>query len=90
MTTEVVDNTAASRFEILEDGEFVGFADYRRSGRQIVFPHTEVFREGHGLGSRLVQEALDRCRAEGLSVVPHCSFVRAFVDRHPEYADLLA
>ena len=45
--------------------------------------------EGHGVGSRLVQGALDDLRARGLAVVPLCPFVAGFIDRHPEYADLV-
>jgi predicted GNAT family acetyltransferase len=44
--------------------------------------------EGHGVGSTLVREALDAVRGEGLRVVPQCPFVKEFIGRHPEYADL--
>ena len=43
----------------------------------------------YGLGSRLVQRALDDLRARGLALVPLCPFVADFVGRHPEYADLV-
>jgi predicted GNAT family acetyltransferase len=33
---------------------------------------------------------LDALRAEGSKVVPRCGFVAAYVERHPEYRDLLA
>jgi len=46
--------------------------------------------EGRGIGSKLVRATLDQVRSEGLKVVPRCSFVRAYMERHPEYADLLA
>ena len=58
----------------------------------IVLVHTEVAPavEGRGVGSRLVSAALDDIRARGLRLVPICPFVRAYLGRHPEYADLLA
>jgi len=40
------------------------------------------------VGSRLVQGALDRLRAAGERVVPVCSFVVAWMRRHPDYDDL--
>jgi predicted GNAT family acetyltransferase len=43
-----------------------------------------------GLGSRLVRAALDDVRGKGLQVVPLCPFVRGWIERHPDYADLVA
>jgi predicted GNAT family acetyltransferase len=56
-----------------------------------VFTHTEVDPafEGHGIGSALAAGALDDARRRGLVVVPSCPFIRAYITRHPEYADLL-
>lgn len=92
MTTHVLDNAAERRFEILEGDHLVGFTEYHRDRDRMHFPHTEVFDgyEGRGLASTLIRDALDRCRAAGLSVVPECSFVRSFIERHPEYQDLVA
>jgi len=44
---------------------------------------------GRGHGSTLVKGVLDIARTQGLKVVPVCPFVKAYIDRHPEYADLL-
>ncbi len=89
----VVDNPDENRFEAYVDGELAGFAEYRRrDGDRIVFSHTEVDDafEGHGVGSKLAAGALDAARARGLTVTPLCPFIRAFIDRHPDYADLVA
>ena len=45
--------------------------------------------EGHGVGSALVQGALEDIRARGLKVRPLCPFVAAYIERHPEYGDLV-
>lgn len=92
MSLEVSDNPERHRFEVRLDGAVVGFADYRRRGEVVVLPHTEVDPElaGRGIGTELVRAALDALREQGATVVPACSFVRAFVERHGEYADLLA
>jgi predicted GNAT family acetyltransferase len=88
----VVHNAEQSRYELLDDDQLVGIADYRVAGDTIVFPHTEIVRErrGHGLGAVLVQGALDDVRGSGRRVVPHCWYVAEFIDEHPEYADLTA
>jgi GNAT superfamily N-acetyltransferase len=45
---------------------------------------------GQGVGSRLVRAVLDDARAQGLSVTATCWFARGWIDRHPDYQDLLA
>jgi uncharacterized protein len=90
-TPEVIDDPSRSRFEILVDGEPAGLATYRLRPGTIVFLHTEIGDEyeGKGLGSVLVEAALDSARSRGLRVVPSCPFVRAWIERHPDYADLV-
>ena len=70
----------------------LGLAAYERRGETVVFTHTEVDPDAgrSGLGSTLVRAALDDVRSRGGSVVPRCSFVRGWIERHPEYADLVA
>lgn len=88
----VVDNPATSRYELWVDDHVVGFAAYsRRDPDVLVLPHVEIDTayEGRGLGSALVQGALDQVRAAGDRVVPVCPFVVAYLKRHPEYTDLV-
>ena len=80
------------RYEIVSaDGTLLGLIRYRTEPGVIVLVHTEVEpqAEHSGVGSRLVQGALDDIRARGLRLVPLCPFVAAFLRRHPEYADLV-
>ena len=53
--------------------------------------HTEVPPElgGQGVGSKLVKGALDQVRAQGLKAIAQCPFVKAYIDKHVEYQDLL-
>jgi len=88
--SDVIDNKAHHRFE-LEVESHLATEHYKLDGNVITFEHTEVPPElgGKGVGSRLVQGALDQIRAEGLKVVAQCPFVKAWIGKHPDYADLL-
>jgi uncharacterized protein len=87
----VVSVPEASRYELWLDGRLIGLLLYRRRDGRIVLTHTEVVRacEGRGFGSRLAAAALEDARREGLVVVPLCSFIAHYVERHPEYEQLV-
>lgn len=87
----IVDDAAAHRFEVRVDGALAGYAEYRRRGGAVAFTHTVVDEAfgGRGLGSALARGALDAVRAEGSAVLPFCPFIRSWIQRHPEYADLM-
>lgn len=91
MPSPIRDNTARSRFELEADGVTV-FMNYRIDGNVISLDHTEtpVEARGRGLASQLIKGVLDEVRSRGLKIVPRCPFVRAYVERHPEYGDLAA
>lgn len=81
-----------TRFEArTPDGAVLGVVGYQRRGGALVITHTEVedAAAGHGVGSSLARFALDQARGEGVPVVALCPFVREYVERHPEYADLI-
>ena len=86
----VADNAEEQRYEARLGSELVGFIMYRLHPGRITLIHTEVAAalEGKGVGSQLVAGALDDIRRRGLTIVPICPFVRAYLRRHPEYADL--
>jgi predicted GNAT family acetyltransferase len=87
----VHDNRAEQEFELDVAGHRA-IAAYQLEGKTIVFTHTKVPAEieGQGVGSKLIRAALDAARDQGLTVVPQCPFVAAYIDRHPEYRDLLS
>ena len=89
---EVRQNSAENRYEAWLDGELAGFAEYEAGSGSIVFTHTEVDDrfEGQGVGGTLAKGALEDVRAGGgRDVVPRCPFIKGYIDKHPEYADLV-
>ncbi|MCY1171886.1 GCN5-related N-acetyl-transferase [compost metagenome] len=86
----VIDNKAEAEF-VLTVGGKRAVAAYQMEGDTIVFTHTIVPKalEGRGVGSKLIRAALDSARDRGLKVIPQCPFVAAYIEKHPEYRELL-
>ncbi len=86
----VRDNKALHRFELdVEDA--VAFANYRLTPSSVIITHTETPRalRGRGIASQLVQGALQLIRADGLNVIAGCGFVVDYLQKHPEYGDMV-
>ncbi len=93
---DVRNNADLSRYEAWVDGVLAGYSEYELdewSGqRRIVFTHTVVDDEfeGQGIGSTLARKALDDVRAQGgRRVVPRCPFIRGWIEKHPDYDNLV-
>lgn len=86
----VVNNEELSRFETQVDGS-TAVLRYQRVGGTLIITGTLVPKplEGRGIGSALVREVLEFSRRNELMVVPLCPFAAAWIERHPEYADLV-
>ena len=84
------DNVALHRLE-MDTAAGLAFANYRKNGDTLAIFHTEVpvALRGRGVGGQLATAALDYIRAQGLKVVPACSFMVDFMRRNPQYADLV-
>ena len=92
MDAMVVDVPEKGRFEVRLDDRVVGLASYHVDGSTMTLPHTEVDPSvgGRGIGSTLVAGVLAAARERGLTVLPYCSFVRHYIQQHPEEVDLVA
>lgn len=91
MPSQVRDAKERHRFELEVEGH-IAFSTYERANGIVTVIHTEVppALGGRGVGSALARGLLDLIRAEGSKVVPLCPFVKAFIEKHSEYADLVA
>lgn len=87
--TDVIDNSAEHRFELTVD-DHIAFAAYERDGGLVTFTHTVVpaALRGQGIGSRLIEGALEQVRAEGAKVRALCTFVAGYLAQHPQWQDL--
>lgn len=90
MVWQVKHNPDQQRFEV-DLGDATAMLEYVFKGDRLVFTHTDVppAYGGKGIAGALVKEGLNYAREEGYKVVPMCSFVAAYIKRHPEYNDLL-
>ncbi len=79
------------RYEIVDEGKLAGFVQYVTRPGKVILVHTQMDPafEGRGLASQLARAALDDIRGRGLLVVPLCPFIERYIERHPEYDDLV-
>jgi hypothetical protein len=79
------------RYAAYMDGKRLGHATWVKVHDTVVLPHTEVDPEweGRGIGSLLARRAFEDARADGLSVLPFCPFMRRWSELHPDYQDVV-
>jgi uncharacterized protein len=84
-------NADDARYEAWVGPKMAGFAAYQLARDLIVFTHTEVdpAYEGQGVGAALARAALDDVRGTNRKVLPLCPFIKGWIERHREYADLV-
>jgi predicted GNAT family acetyltransferase len=85
-------DTEARKFFVRQDGgeSFVSYVRVDDSTLDFRHTVTEPALRGRGLAAAVVTAGLDYAREHGMKVIPTCSYVAAFLDSHPEYADLRA
>ena len=90
MSMEISHDPVSGRFSTQLDGHEAELV-YRHQDGRMVIDHTGVPEAigGRGVAGALVKAALDYARAESLRVVPLCSYTATYIQRHPEYADLV-
>ncbi|MCB0640312.1 MAG: N-acetyltransferase [Phaeodactylibacter sp.] len=89
-TLQLIDNPDKSRFEAEIEGH-LAVVEYIRQQDRIYLTHTEVPQAlgGKGYGSKLIETVLEQIELEGLRLIALCPFVRAYLQRHPEWNRLL-
>ena len=92
MTHEVEHRTADRRFVVAELGHEAYLEYYELPDGSLDYAHTYTPNEirGRGIASSIIKTALDFAKDKGKSIVPGCPFVQTYIDRHTEYASVLA
>lgn len=90
MDYPVINNISRKRFELTVDDK-IAVVEYKLFDGGISFLHTEVPHEleGKGIGSALAKYVLDYAKQNSLKVLPLCPFIKKYIDRHPEYLELV-
>jgi hypothetical protein len=88
---EIIHNEKAERFEIQLGEGMVAVLIYRLHDNLMLFSHTEVppAFEGKGIAGRLASTALNYARQNGFKIRSYCSYITMYIERHPEYKELL-
>jgi predicted GNAT family acetyltransferase len=89
---DIADHPERHRYELDIDGKKAAEIVYRLEGTTIELVHTEVKpgHEGQGLASRIATFAFEDAKKRGLKVIPTCTYIQRFVQKHPQYADLIS
>jgi len=87
-----IDNANERRYELWIEDVRAGLTTYALAPGEITFLHTEIEPEyqGRGWAGWLAVAMLDDARQRHLVVHPRCPFIRSYIVRHPEYADIVA
>lgn len=72
-------------------GKAVAYVRYKKENNVLFLTHTVVPQQlsGKGIGSALVKQVLTRIKKENTTIVPQCSFIASYIERHPEWQSLL-
>lgn len=89
-TVQIAHRPELNRFDTTVEGHLCRL-DYRMQAQVMAIHHTEVAPslEGRGIAAALVQAAVTHAQETGLRIRPLCSYVSAWMRRHPEHAGLL-
>ncbi len=92
MEPTVIRNDERGRYELRLADAIVGYADFVVEGDRVVLPHTVIdpAHRGSGMAATLVRAALNDVVAQDRTVVPTCWYVAQFIERNPQYQDLVA
>lgn len=91
MEYNVVHNEAGNRFEVEING-LLSVVDYHNRDGVFLVTHTGVPKElsGQGIAAAINKALLDYVRDSGYKVRPVCPYTKVYIEKHPEYKNILA
>lgn len=86
-----IDNIEEKKFETEIEG-YKAFIEYSVAPDVLTLEHTEVAKElsGRGIASELTEAVLLQIESRGLKVIPHCPFIKGYIEKHPEWKFIVA
>lgn len=86
------DGESGGRFVTRLDGHEAEMTYSRAGASRIIIDHTRVpdALGGKGIGTLLLRHAVETARRDGFAIIPLCPFVKAKMDKHEEWQDVLA
>lgn len=87
---DIRDNIERHRYELPVGGE-VAVVIYNLSGSNLMITETlvPVALEGQGIASRLAKHVIADARDRNLLILPVCPFFSAYLQKHPEHAEVV-
>jgi predicted GNAT family acetyltransferase len=88
---KLVVNEPLHHLELQIEGK-IAFIEYKLVRKTLFLIHTEVLAEleGKGVGSAIVQKALQFAKDNNFQIVPICPFVQSYLERHKEWNEIVA
>lgn len=89
----LVDNTDRDRVELWRGSTLIGFLGLERhTDGTVELQHTIIDERfgRQGYARTLVTLVLDGCQAAGVQVRPTCTYVQAYLQRFPQYQEIVA
>jgi predicted GNAT family acetyltransferase len=85
------DGSPKGRYRLVVDGVEAEMTYSRAGEKLIIIDHTEVpsALRGRKVGERMVRQAVEDARRDGIAIIPLCPFAKAQIERHPEWQDVL-
>ncbi len=91
MDIEIKQDLELNRFVTVVDG-YESVVEYALKENILdlyrTFTPTEL--RGKGIAGKLVKFALEHARSNNLKIIPTCSYVKAYINKHDDYKELLA
>lgn len=87
----MVKDELAQTYDAISGDRELGAVTYNLAGNRVVLLATSIFPEfrGQGIATELIRRVLDEVREQGRTVTIICPIVRTFIDRNPDYTDLV-
>lgn len=89
--SDIKHDTKNQKFFLIVDG-LESHLEYVQIKDTLNLVHTFVpsSLRGRGIAAKLVKAAIEYSREKAYKIIPSCSYVSTYLERHPEYADLVA